>query len=162
MANHTKLNDRDVTTIADIYGLTVLHWQPIEGGYENSSFLLKGACQDHVLTFYEKRSSTGVEQVVHLLRHLEANCFHTNRVLTTTAGSYVPYIQGKPMILKTWIPGVTLRDSVQSDFRSIGRAIADLHQIPAPYSLRREHPYGLNSIADACSQGNWEPAGGCR
>jgi hypothetical protein len=89
-----------------------------------------------------------------LLRHLEAIGFHTNRVLTTKAGSYFPHIQGKPMILKTWIPGVTLRDSVQSDFRSIGRAIADLHQIPAPSSLRREHPYGLNSMADACGQGN--------
>ena len=154
MARLTTLTDPDIDSIAEIYQIEINHYQPIHGGDENSSFLLKGADQDHVLTFYEKRSIMGVEQVSHLLRHLEANDFHTNRVLATKAGSYVPYFREKPMLLKTWIPGVTLRDSVQSDFRSIGRAIADLHQIPAPPSLRREHPYGLNSMVDACGLGN--------
>jgi len=154
MTRLTNLDDADIAEISGIYDLELNRYQPIHGGDENSSFLLKGSCQDYVLTFYEKRSLTGVEQVVHLLRHLAANGFHTNRVLATTAGSYVPYIQGKPMILKNWIPGKTLRDSVQSDFRSIGRAIGELHQIPAPPFLRSEHPYGLNSMADACGHGD--------
>lgn len=53
-------------------------------------------------------------------------------------------------MLKTWIPGKTLRDSAQIDSRSIGMAIPDLHQMPAPPSMRSEHPYGLNSMADSC------------
>ncbi len=54
------------------------------------------------------------------------------------------------MFLKTWIHGKTLRNSAQGDFRSTGMAIPDLHQIPVPPSLRSEHPYGLNSMADSC------------
>ena len=152
MARLTNLVDADIAAISNIYQLEINSFKPIKGGEENSSFLLNGDNQDYVLTFYEQRSLSGVEQQVDLLRHLEANGFHKNRVLPTSAESYVAQIQGKPMILKTWIPGDTLRDSIQTDFRMIGKAIAELHQIPAPLNLRREHPYGLKSMADACGQ----------
>jgi homoserine kinase type II len=147
MAKLTNLLDADIAAISDIYDLEIKRCQPIDGGDENSSFLLNMGSQACVLTFYEKRSLSGGEQQAELLRYLEVNGFPTNRVLPTSAGSYVPRIQGKPMILKTWIEGETLRDTEQSDFKSIGRSMAQLHAIPAPDFMPGDHPYGLKLIS---------------
>jgi homoserine kinase type II len=149
MARHTNLIDADISAISKTYGLEITRCQPITGGEENSSFLLKTRSQDYVLTFYEKRSSAEVEQVVQLLNHLAGYGYHTNRVLPTSRGSYVSKIQGKPFIIKTWIPGNTLRDKSQEDYRSIGQAIAQLHDIRAPAFLSRELRYGLRVMPDA-------------
>ena len=149
MANLTNLVDADISTISDLYGLEITRYQPIPGGDENSSFLLSGEGQDYVLTFYEKRLMSGVEIQVLLLKHLAVHGYHTNRVLPTSDNRFVPDFQGKPMILKTWIPGETLRDTEQSDYRSIGKAIAQLHEIPTPVYLPREHRYGLRVMPDS-------------
>ena len=149
MANLTNLVDADIAAISDLYGLEITRCQPISGGEENSSFLVKTRSQDYVLTFYEKRTFAEVENVASLLSHLAEHGFHTNRVLPTSRGSYVSDIQGKPFILKTWILGDTLRDTPQEDYRSIGQAIAQLHDIPAPVFLPREHRYGLKVMPDS-------------
>jgi len=149
MARLTNLVDADISAISKTYGLEITRYQPITGGEENSSFLLKTRSQDYVLTFYEKRSFVEVENVALLLSHLAGHGFHTNRVLRTTRGSYVSEIQGKQFIIKTWIPGNTLRDKSQEDYRSIGKVIAQLHEIPAPVFLPREHRYGLRVMPNS-------------
>ena len=149
MARFTNLVEADITAISDIYGLEITRCQPIAGGAENSSFLINTRSHDYVLTFYEKRSFAEVENMALLLDHLAGYGYHTNRVLPAARGSYVSEIQGKPFIMKTWIPGDTLRDTPQGDYRSIGKAIAQLHDIPAPVFLPREHRYGLRVMPDS-------------
>lgn len=149
MARLTNLVDADISAISDIYGLEIIRYQPISGGDENSSFLLTAGGQDYVLIFYEKRSFGEVEKVVQLLNHLAGHGYYTNRVLPTSLSSDVSEIRGKPFIIKTWIPGNTLRDTSQGDYRSIGKAIAQLHDIPAPVFLPREHRYGLRVMPDS-------------
>jgi len=150
MARLTNLVEADISAISKTYGLEFTRCQPIAGGDENSSFLLNGGNQTYVLTFYEKRSLLEVEQQVLLLKQLAMHDFHTNRVLPTAENKFVPEFQGKPVMLKTWIPGETLRDNEQSDYRSIGTSIADLHEIPAPGFLPGDHPYGLRLMSDSC------------
>ncbi|MGB7097003.1 MAG: homoserine kinase [Anaerolineales bacterium] len=149
MARLTDLVDADISAISDIYGLEITRYQPISGGDENSSFLLNAGGQDCVLTFFETRSFAEVENFALLLNHLAGHGYHTNRALPAVGGSYVSNIQGKPFILKTWIPGDTLRNTAQGDYVSIGKAIAQLHDIPAPDTLPREHPYGLRHMPEA-------------
>jgi len=126
--------------------LEISYFQPISGGDENSSFLLNAHQGDYVLTFYEKKSFTEVEHIALLLNHLAAHAYFTNQVIPAEDGSFVSVYQDKPVILKKWIHGETLRDTKQKDYRSIGRAIAELHKIPAPKFLPRDHPYGLRSM----------------
>jgi homoserine kinase type II len=157
MARYTQLTDRDAYAIADAYGLKIIRWQPIAGGYENSSFLLNADQGDYVLTFYEKKSIAGAEYNVQLLNHLAEHGYQTNKVVNTIDGNLISAYRGKPLVLKTWIPGATLRDTVQADYRSIGRAVAKLHNIPAPDFLSQEHPYGLRSMpASLGHQGDHE------
>ena len=150
MARLTNLFEADTSAISKTYGLEFTHCQAIAGGDENSSFLLNGGNQTYVLTIYEKRSLLEIEQQVFLLKHLAMHDFHTNQVLPTVENSSAPVFQGKPVMLKTWIPGETLRDSKQSDFRSIGASMAELHKIPAPGFLPEDHPYGLRLMSDSC------------
>jgi homoserine kinase type II len=146
MARHTTLSDQDIDVISDNFGLEIIRYQPIDGGAENSSFLLNTRRYDYVLTFYEKKSFAGAEHMVQLLNHLAAHGYHTNQVVPAADGSFVSTYLGKPLTLKTWIPGDTLRETAQKDYRSIGRAIAQLHLIPAPEFLSRVHSYGLEHM----------------
>ena len=146
MVNHTHLTESDIAAIAANYLLEISHFQPINGGDENSSFLLNAHQGDYVLTFCEKKSFTEVEHMALLLDHLAAHAYFTNQVIPAQDGSFVSFYQDKPVILKKWIHGETLRDTKQKDYRSIGRAIAELHKIPAPKFLPRDHPYGLRSM----------------
>lgn len=149
MANLTTLVDADIAAISEIYGFEITRYQPIYGGDENSSFLLKTHDQEYVITFSEKRSFSEVEKMVLLLNHLTEHGYHTNRVIPGIHGCFVYEFLSKPMILKTWIPGETLRDTDQEDYRSIGQAIAQLHDIPPPDFLPREHSFGLRVMPDA-------------
>lgn len=146
MARHTNLVDADIAVISGKYGLNITRYEPIDGGDENSSFLLNASGDDYVLTFYEKKAFTVVEHLALLLNHLAEHGFFTNQVIPTSTGSFVSSYRDKPVILKNWIPGTTLRDRDQNDYRSIGRAIAELHQVPAPNFLPRELSYGLQRM----------------
>jgi homoserine kinase type II len=146
MARLTNLADRDIAVISSNYGLEIIRYQPVDGGDANSSFLLKVHEDDYVLTFYEKKSFSEVEHMALLLNHLAAHGYYTNQVIPAEGGSFVIFYQDKPVILKKWIHGETLRDTRQKDYRSIGRAIAELHKIPTPKFLPRDHPYGLRSM----------------
>jgi homoserine kinase type II len=153
LAKLTILDKRDIDVIADKYQLQIDRCAPIDGGDENSSFLLNSPEDDYVLTVYEKKSLPEVEQAVMMLNHLAEHEYFTNQVIVTTDGRSVIDYQDKSIILKTWIPGDTLRDKIQEDYRAIGKAIAELHQIPCPDFLPRDHPYGLGYMLDALGQG---------
>ena len=154
MARFTKLVDTDAAAIADIYDLDLVHYRPIHGGAANSSYLLKTGERAYVLTFFEKRSLQGGKQLGSLLVHLTEHGFHTNHMVPTGDSRYVAEYLGKPMILKTWIKGETLRDSQPRDFQSLGKAIAQLHQIPSPDFLPIDHPYGLKYMPSALGRGD--------
>ena len=153
MAKLTILDHKDIAVIADKYQLQIDRCAPIDGGDENSSFLLNSPEDDYVLTVYEKKSLPEVKQAALMLNHLAEYGYFTNRVIITTDGGSVFDYQGKSIILKTWIPGDTLRDKKQEDYRAVGMAIAELHQIPVPDFLPRDHPYGLGYMPDALGLG---------
>lgn len=153
MAKQTKFDHKDITAIAEKYQLQIDHWAPIDGGDENSSFLLTSSDDQYVLTVFEKKDPAEVEQGARLLIHLAEHKYFTNQVILAAGGRIVIDYQGKPVSLKTWIPGDTLRDKRQSDYRSIGKAIAQLHQIPAPDFLPSEHRFGLKVMPKALGYG---------
>ena len=146
MVRHTNLADKDIAAISDNYGLEIIRYQPVDGGDANSSFLLNAHEDNYVLTFYKKKSFTEVEHMALLLNHLASHAYFTNQVIPAEDGGFVSFYQDKPVILKKWIHGETLRDTRQKDYCSIGRAIAELHKIPAPKFLPRDHPYWLRSM----------------
>lgn len=149
MVYQTHLTESDIAAIAANYLLEISQFQPIYGGDENSSFLINAQQGDYVLTFWEKKPFTEVEHMGVLLNHLAAHGYFTNQVIPTEDGSFVSFYHDKPVILKKWIHGETLRETKQKDYRSIGRAIAALHKIPAPEFLPRDHPYGLRRMRAA-------------
>ncbi len=153
MAKLTIFDRKDIAAIGDKYQLQIDRCTPIDGGDENSSFLLNSPEVDYVLTVYEKRSQPEVEQVALILNHLAEHEYFTNQIIFTADGRSVVDYRGKSIILKTWIPGDTLRDVKQEDYRAIGKAIAELHQIPAPDFLPKVHTFGLRYMPEALGHG---------
>ena len=142
-----KLDPKDMATISKNYDIKFEKCTPIEAGEENTSFLLHSAENEFVLTIYEQKSFQHVEYLCLIMDHLRENNYYTNRLVSTADGKFLFEVEDKPAVLKRWIPGVTLRDSEQSDYRVLGQAIARLHQIPAPQFLPKAHPYGLEQMS---------------
>lgn len=46
-----------------------------------------------------------------LLNHLAAHGYYTNQVISAEGGSFIFFYRDKPVILKKWIHGETLRDT---------------------------------------------------
>jgi len=153
MAKLTILDQKDIAAIGDKYQLQIDRWAPIDGGDANSSFLLNSPDDEYVLTVYEKKSKPAVEQVALMLNHLAEHEYFTNQIIITEDGRSVVDYRGKSVILKTWVPGDTLRDVKQEDYRAIGKAIAELHQIPAPDFLPKVHSFGLRYMPEALGHG---------
>jgi homoserine kinase type II len=115
MATYTILTDRAVAAVADAYGLKIIRWQPMAGGYENSIFLLSTDQGDFVLTFYEKKSTSDGKLNARLSNHPADHNYHTNQVVPDENGKLVSAYQTRTLVIKAWIPGDTLRDVPKTD-----------------------------------------------
>jgi homoserine kinase type II len=153
MAQHTLINEIDIRIIANRYRINVKDYTPIEGGEANSSFLLDSDDERYILTICDGKSLGEVDQLSKVLIHLANHSYLTSRVCLTTHGTPITKLYDKPVMLKTWLPGTTLRDQEQDNYRPIGKAIAQLHNIPVPDGLPDDHPYGLANMSNAIGQG---------
>ena len=152
MARYMQLQNTDIEKIAGYYGLTVVNFEPIEGGAGNSSYLLQTRQGSYVLTVFDDKSWAEVVSIGRLLLHLAEYKFPTTRLLAPTKGGVASMYRGKPVLLKAYIVGQVCRDLDETILASIGAAMAHLHQVPAPDFLPDHHPYGRQVFATVIGQ----------
>lgn len=92
-------------------------------------------------------------RLVGMLQHLEAHGIHTNRVIPTSAGAPLSRALGFPTLLKSWLPGRTLKSPGPSDLVALGGAVAALHGIPAGTGLPIDHLFGMPESAIVVGSG---------
>lgn len=153
MAQYTQINEQDIRIIANRYRININDFTPIEAGEANSSFLLDSDEKRYILTICDGKSLSEVDKLAKVLIQLANHGYLTSRVCFTADGTPVTKLDGKPAMLKTWLPGTTLRDQEQGDYRPIGQAIARLHNIPVPDGLPDDLPYGLARMSNAIGKG---------
>jgi homoserine kinase type II len=142
MARYTRLQEHHIQKIASKYNLTVVNFEPIEGGAANSSYLLQARQGSYVLTVFDDKSWADVIRIGRLLLLLAEYKFPTTRLLSPTGGGIATMYRGKPVLLKTYIAGQVCQDLNETILDGIGAAMARLHQVPAPDFLPNSHPYG--------------------
>ena len=153
MAKYTQITDQDIRIISKRYRIKINDFTPIEAGEANSSFLLDSDTTRYILTICDGKSLSDVTKLSEVLIRLANYGYPTSRVCFTADGTPIIKLDGKPVMLKTWLPGTTLRDREQDDYCPIGKAIAKLHNIPVPDGLPGDHPYGLANMSNAIGQG---------
>jgi homoserine kinase type II len=147
MARYTQLNEEDLQEITARYALTVVGFEPIEGGAGNSSYLLRTQQGSYVLTVCEG-ALTRVIMLGQLLSLLAQYEFPTTRLVRPPDGDLFTTYMGKPVMLKEYITGGVFKDLDETMLFQVGEAMGRLHQVPAPDFLPDERVYGLQVYAD--------------
>ena len=152
MARYIQLQENDIQNIAGNYNLTIVNFEPIEGGAGNSSYLLQDRQASYVLTVFDDKSWADVVSIGRLLLYLGEYDFPTTRLLSPTKGGIATMYRDKPVLLKTYIVGEVCQDLNETMLNRIGVAVARLHQVPAPDFLPVHHPYGRQAFATVIGQ----------
>ncbi len=147
MASYTQLNVQQIDHLAKLYDLTVDSYRPMEGGAANSSYLLETTQGTYVLTVYEDKSTTQVENMGKTLRHLARHDFPTAALVAATGGEAAVEYKCKPVLVKEYLKGRVMKKMEPGMLAQVGAALARLHQLPAPDHLSQKHPYGLEQFS---------------
>ncbi len=143
MAIYTHLQQKDVQDIADRYALTLVGFEPLEGGAGNSNYLLHTRQGAYVLTVFEDKTGPHVVDIGRLLLLLADCAFPTTRLRAPAQGGLATRYKDKPVLVKEYIAGQVYRHLNETMLEQIGLAIARLHQVPTPDFLPDKHAYSL-------------------
>ena len=144
MASYVQLDARDVAEISARYELAPTSFEPMAGGWGNSSFRLRTAEGTYVLTVFDQQPVETVERLAQLLRHLERYGFPTTRVVARVGGGYSTRHKGKPILLKRWLEGRVVEQLTVEMLQQAGAALATIHAVPPPGFLTTGHSYELD------------------
>lgn len=139
------MQEDDVQRIVHDYDLTVVDFEPIEGGVANSSYLLRTRHDHYVLTIFEQ-TWPSVIRLGRLLLLLAEHEFPTSHLILPTRGGLATMHEGKPVLLKTYIPGQVCQDLDETMLSQVGVAMSRLHQVPVPDFLPDGHQYNRKTL----------------
>lgn len=114
----------------------------------NSNWLIETDKADDsnrfILTMYERRIDTAdLPFFLSLLDHLAARGCPVPPTEHTRTGEAYLDLDGKAVALIRFLPGVSVEQPSAAQARSVGRALANVHQAAADFPLRRKQALGL-------------------
>lgn len=153
MARYTILHDKDIRNIIGFYGLTLHSFEALDGGAANSSYLLKSAEGDFVLTVFDSKEWTHVTRLGRLLNYLSRKKFITTKLLPRLDGTYITTYKKFPVMIKHYLHGRVHARLTKKMLRRTGAELARLHQIPPPDYLPAKHSYGRQIFSQVIGKG---------
>lgn len=148
MAVYTELTAADLKQIAGIFSLPeITSISNFSGGQENSNYHLIAGGLEYVLTLCENKTPAEAQTLVNILRHLEAHGFQTTRIIPTQDGATQATLYGKPLLLKSYLPGTVINPLPLTVMEPLGRAMARLHQVAVPDFLPTQLAYGRETFS---------------
>ena len=146
MATYTKLNQKDIQSLADNYDLKIVEFSALDGGNANTSYILKTNQSSYVLTVCDDKAFDEVFKMGHLLLLLEAHNVPCNRLISPMNSEILTTFATtdgvKPVMLKGYIEGEVVEQLDETMLSQVGRQVAKLNQISPPDYLPTYHPYG--------------------
>jgi len=149
MAQYTVINDADLKTILESYGIgTMLSYKILSGGSENTNYLVNTETNAFVLTICEQKPVQEAENLALLLNYLKLNNFNTSKLVETLNGALIAIWNDKPIILKEFIKGDIIQDFPENLLVYLGKELAKLHQVKVPNYVPKTLNYGSISRFD--------------
>ncbi|MEL7425092.1 MAG: homoserine kinase [Bacteroidota bacterium] len=152
MAQYTICTAADLQRIAKKYALgQVVSSSILEGGSQNTNYLLQTDKGKFVLSIAEQRRRKEVRKLVRLLRHLRKHDFISSKVVASTSGKYVTKYASKPIIVKKFIKGEIIEDFPPLLMERLGATLARLHKVPSPAYLPENLNFGMEYFSQVAS-----------
>ncbi len=145
---YTTLAENSINNIFEQYEIgEVVEYEAMGGGSENTNYYIKTEQEAYVLTICEQKSEAEALNLAQLLAHLNEHGFETSQVVPTKAGVQTAQFEEKPILLKTFINGGITPNFSNVQMETIGKHLANLHQIAAPEFVPQQLGYGVGEFA---------------
>ena len=141
MAIYTPLTKTDIQQIAKNYQLKVSDFKPIAAGNSNSNFILQTQQGKVVLTLFEELQPERVRNIVKILKGLLSAGFSDIKPFDPISGDAMTIWAKKPVLLRTYIEGEVYQELKASHLNQVGKALAQLHEVPIPAGISHRHHY---------------------
>jgi len=140
---YTTLDENSLQTILQQYNIApIKNWSILEGGAENTNYLLETNQQRYILTICERKTFEEITILADLLQHLDDYQFKSTTVIPNAKDVNISFFKNKPILLKSYLPGKIIRQPTDQQIEQIGISMGQLHLIPAPDYLPNEYSYG--------------------
>ena len=149
MAQYSELDAEQISQLLSEYSVGELSAFKISsGGSENTNYWISTSSGQFVLTVCEQKTFSEATNLANLLQHLAVQQFVTTKIIPRTNNEFVCSINDKPVLLKSFIEGSVIQDLPNKILISLGRQLAQLHNIPAPDYLPKQVTFGKESFSN--------------
>ncbi|MCK4246796.1 homoserine kinase, partial [Candidatus Bipolaricaulota bacterium] len=152
MVAYTQLQESDIREIVGSYDLTMVDYEPIAVRRSNSNYLLRAQQGSYVLTVFGDKTFAQIVELGRLLSLLKEYAFPTPRPLLAVNGKMAIMHKARPVMMKEYVAGQVYRHPNKTMLHQVGRAIAELHQVPWPGFLSGGEPYGVQKLSSIQGQ----------
>ena len=147
MPEYTVLGEEAIVKILDQYEVgSLLSFHILNGGSENTNYLVETNKEQLVLSICEQKSNTQATELASLLNHLEAQGFNSSKVVLSKKKGAIISWDGKPIMLKKFIKGGIVEDFSFDLLKMIGKELATLHQVEVPGFIPHQLNYGIEQF----------------
>ncbi len=149
MAQYTSLSRHEIETISANFSINNIYsFKVLSGGSENTNYLINAENGKYVLTICELKSEKKARELAHLLEHLEKHHFETSKVIRNTNNELLTLWKGKPLMIKKFVEGKTLKYLPQHLIELLGSELGKLHKIEPPAYLPKQANYGKEQFVN--------------
>ena len=145
MAVYTHLTDSDLRAFLSAYDVgTLLGFEGIAQGVENTNYRVETTVGRYILTLYEKRvEEADLPFFLGLMQHLAARGLACPTPLVANSGEMLQRIAGRPAAMVTFLQGKDLTAWDAAACADVGKALAQLHDAGAGFTLKRPNALSL-------------------
>ncbi|WP_343560258.1 homoserine kinase [Kiloniella sp. b19] len=157
MAVYTEVPDSEVQEFLTHYNIgEVTALKGIAEGVENTNFFLSTTEGQYILTLYEKRvNADDLPFFLGLMDHLSQKGLSCPQVISDKKGQQLGRLCDRPAAITGFLQGMWPRRIKPVHCKELGRAMAQLHQAAADFTLERPNSLSLEGwgpILEACRE----------
>ena len=148
MAVYTKITNKDVVSISNLYQLgKVIKFKGIKKGIENTNYLLETDIKKLILTIFEKRvQKKDLPFFMNLMDKLNQKNIICPKPLKNIKGQYLSKIKGKSACIVSFVEGKDKTKLNNQNCFEIGKNIAKLHKATNKIKLYRRNSMSVTQL----------------
>ena len=141
MAVYTKLNEEQIIDFLKLYNIgTLIHFNGITEGIENSNFYLETSKGKYILTIFEKRvDQKYIPFFINIMKHLSSLEFLCPNPIMDIHENYLQHLQNKQAIIVSFINGKSKTKLTKEDCFNVGSHMASMHIKSNNFQGRRKN-----------------------
>ncbi len=147
MAVFTKLEKKEIVHFIKDYSIgSLISYEGIVEGIENTNYKIKTSNHDYILTIFEKRVNTEeLPFFMRLQRELVTHGFDCPLPIENNNGSIINKLKGKSAVIISYLDGKQLQSILPHHCREVGSMIARFTNITKSSKLIRENSMSIKT-----------------